>query len=116
MKEKLQEKLKKSREEAEERKKEVTQLQSKVNRSIFSSIEGRNESLQVNEGALLMEGEEEILKGTEMKYIELFPERSYKQGNENSSRPVFGHPFDSFLQVRRLKFIFVWPNRNFTDC
>lgn len=28
-----------------------------------------------------MEGELEILKGTEMKYFELFPERSYKQGN-----------------------------------
>jgi hypothetical protein len=34
-----------------------------------------------------MEGEEEILKGTNVKYFELFPERSYKQGivscNEN---------------------------------
>lgn len=64
LKEKLKEKLKKSREEAEERKKEVTQLQSKV-----------------TEGALLMEGEEEILKGTAVKYFELFPERSYKQGS-----------------------------------
>ncbi len=27
-----------------------------------------------------MEGEEEVLKGTETKYFELFPERSYKQG------------------------------------
>jgi hypothetical protein len=27
-----------------------------------------------------MEGEEEILKGTHVKYFELFPERSYKQG------------------------------------
>lgn len=34
LKEKLQEKLKKSREEAEERKKEVEQLQSKVRHSI----------------------------------------------------------------------------------
>jgi hypothetical protein len=36
LKEKLQEKLKKSREEAEERKKEVEQLQSKVGHSFFS--------------------------------------------------------------------------------
>lgn len=35
---------------------------------------------QVAEGALLMEGEEDVLKGTQMKYFELFPERSYKQG------------------------------------
>jgi hypothetical protein len=27
-----------------------------------------------------MEGEEEILKGTDVKYFELFPERTYKQG------------------------------------
>lgn len=27
-----------------------------------------------------MEGEEDVLKGTQMKYFELFPERSYKQG------------------------------------
>lgn len=27
-----------------------------------------------------MEGEEEVLKGTQVKYFELFPERSYKQG------------------------------------
>ena len=27
-----------------------------------------------------MEGEEEVLKGTEVKYFELFPERNYKQG------------------------------------
>ena len=27
-----------------------------------------------------MEGEEDVLKGTEVKYFELFPERSYKQG------------------------------------
>ncbi|CAF3723235.1 unnamed protein product [Rotaria sordida] len=64
LKEKLKEKLKKSREEAEERKKEVEQLQSKI-----------------TEGALLMEGEEEVLKGTHVKYFELFPERSYKQGS-----------------------------------
>jgi hypothetical protein len=35
---------------------------------------------KVSEGILLMEGEEEILKGTKTKYFELFPERSYKQG------------------------------------
>ncbi|UJR36762.1 hypothetical protein I4U23_029477 [Adineta vaga] len=64
LKEKLQDKLKKSREEAEERKKEVEQLQTKI-----------------TEGTLLMEGEEEILKGTKVKYFELFPERSYKQGS-----------------------------------
>ncbi|CAF0806477.1 unnamed protein product [Rotaria sp. Silwood1] len=64
LKEKLKEKLKKSREEAEERQKEVEQLQSKL-----------------TEGALLMEGEEEVLKGTTVKYFELFPERSYKQGS-----------------------------------
>jgi hypothetical protein len=28
-----------------------------------------------------MEGEEEVLKGTEVKYFELFPERNYKQGS-----------------------------------
>lgn len=27
-----------------------------------------------------MEGEDEVLKGTEVKYFELFPERNYKQG------------------------------------
>lgn len=27
-----------------------------------------------------MEGEDEVLKGTAVKYFELFPERSYKQG------------------------------------
>ncbi|CAF0808309.1 unnamed protein product [Adineta ricciae] len=64
LKEKLQEKLKKSREEAEERKKEVEQLQTKI-----------------TEGTLLMEGEDEILKGTKMKYFELFPERNYNQGS-----------------------------------
>ncbi|CAF2086879.1 unnamed protein product [Rotaria magnacalcarata] len=64
LKEKLKEKLKKSREEAEERKKAVEELQSKI-----------------AEGALLMEGEEETLKGTTVKYFELFPERSYKQGS-----------------------------------
>ncbi|CAF4475759.1 unnamed protein product, partial [Rotaria sp. Silwood2] len=64
LKEKLKEKLKRSREEAEERKKEVEQLQNKI-----------------TEGALLMEGEEEVLKGTNVKYFELFPERSYKQGS-----------------------------------
>ena len=37
--------------------------------------------LQMSEGVLPMEGELEVLKGTEMKYFELFPERSYKQGN-----------------------------------
>ncbi|CAF0731653.1 unnamed protein product [Adineta steineri] len=64
LKEQLQEKLKKSREEAEERKKEVEQLQTKI-----------------TEGSLLMEGEEEVLKGTTVKYFELFPERKYKQGS-----------------------------------
>lgn len=32
-----------------------------------------------------MEGEDEILKGTTMKYFELFPERSYKQGRFDNS-------------------------------
>ena len=36
--------------------------------------------LQITEGALLMEGEREILNGTDIKYFELFPERNYKQG------------------------------------
>lgn len=81
LKEKLQEKLKKSREEAEERKKEVEQLQSKVSRSNLSNASSIIFIvLQITEGALLMEGEEEILKGTVMKYFELFPERNYKQG------------------------------------
>lgn len=35
---------------------------------------------KISEGVLLMEGEEEVLKGTKTKYFELFPERSYKQG------------------------------------
>ncbi|CAF1352093.1 unnamed protein product [Rotaria sp. Silwood1] len=64
LKEKLQEKLKKTREETEQRKKEIEQLQTKI-----------------SEGILLMEGEEEILKGTKVKYFELFPERNYKQGS-----------------------------------
>ncbi|CAF3976179.1 unnamed protein product [Rotaria sp. Silwood2] len=64
LKEKLQEKLKKTREETEERKKEIEQLQK-----------------QISEGILLMEGETEILKGTKVKYFELFPERNYKQGS-----------------------------------
>ncbi len=38
------------------------------------------EYFKVSEGILLMEGEEEILKGTKTKYFELFPERNYKQG------------------------------------
>ena len=37
---------------------------------------------KVSEGILLMEGEEEVLKGTTTKYFELFPERSYKQGGK----------------------------------
>ncbi|UJR09457.1 hypothetical protein I4U23_013696 [Adineta vaga] len=64
LKDKLQEKLKKTREEAENSKKEIEQLQSKI-----------------TEGILLMEGETEVLKGTEVKYFELFPERNYKQGS-----------------------------------
>ncbi|CAF1404341.1 unnamed protein product [Adineta steineri] len=64
LKEKLQEKLKQSREETEQSKKEIEQLHGKI-----------------SEGVLLLEGEEEILKGTEMKYFELFPERNYKQGS-----------------------------------
>ena len=35
-----------------------------------------------------MEGEEEILKGTSMKYFELFPERQYKQGECGGSHLV----------------------------
>ena len=35
-----------------------------------------------------MEGEEEILKGTAIKYFELFPERQYKQGECDGSRPM----------------------------
>ncbi|CAF2643146.1 unnamed protein product [Rotaria sp. Silwood2] len=35
----------------------------------------------ISEGILLMEGETEILKGTKVKYFELFPERNYKQGS-----------------------------------
>ncbi len=81
MKEKLQEKLKKSREEAEERKKEVEQLQSKVGHSyLFVPSSIILVICKVTEGALLMEGEEDILKGTAVKYFELFPERNYKQG------------------------------------
>ena len=73
--------MKKSREEAEEKKKEVEQLQSKVSCSdLANSSSIILVILQVTEGALLMEGEEEVLKGTEVKYFELFPERNYKQG------------------------------------
>ena len=43
------------------------------------------EYFKVTEGILLMEGEEEVLKGTETKYFELFPERSYKQGKRRKS-------------------------------
>ncbi|CAF2070307.1 unnamed protein product [Rotaria magnacalcarata] len=64
LKEKLQEKLKKTREEAEEKKKEIEQLQNKV-----------------SEGVVLMEGEDEVLKGSKVKYFEIFPERNYKQGS-----------------------------------
>jgi hypothetical protein len=42
LKEKLQEKLKKSREEAEKRKKEIEQLQSKVNEPCYSHPENPN--------------------------------------------------------------------------
>jgi len=30
---------------------------------------------------VLMEGEEDVLKGTQVKYFELFAERNYKQGS-----------------------------------
>jgi len=33
-----------------------------------------------------MEGEEEVLKGTAVKYFELFPERNYKQGTASSDK------------------------------
>ena len=33
-----------------------------------------NLHLKISDGVLLMEGEEEVLKGTEIKYFELFPE------------------------------------------
>jgi hypothetical protein len=78
-KEKLQDKLKKSREETEQRKKEIQQLQSKVDSSSLISFR-KILSLKVSEGVLIMEGEEEVLRGTEVKYFELFPERTYKQG------------------------------------
>jgi hypothetical protein len=32
-----------------------------------------------------MEGEDEILKGTDVKYFELFPERNCKQGKSQES-------------------------------
>ncbi|KAL4222664.1 hypothetical protein ACF0H5_018705 [Mactra antiquata] len=36
---------------------------------------------QVTTGMLLMEGEKEVLEGTEVKYFELKPERTYKEGS-----------------------------------
>ncbi len=78
--------MKKSREEAEERKKEIEQLQSKVIDWIVVFFDSnKTEYLKVSEGILLMEGEEEVLKGTKTKYFELFPERNYKQGRINKN-------------------------------
>jgi len=38
-----------------------------------------------------MEGEEEVLKGTAVKYFELFPERNYKQGIYSSNQDRSSH-------------------------
>lgn len=118
LKDKLQEKLKKSREEAEERKKEIEQLQSKVDRSCLTQNNTRIRSFffsrQVTEGVLVMEGEEEVLKGTKTKYFELFPERNYKQGR--SIRNILDEFYQSIIlrQVQQLKYIFVQLNLNST--
>lgn len=63
-----------------------------------------------------MEGEEEILKGTEVKYFELFPERSYKQGKRKPSTSNDRHSNRSVQQAPLLKFIFVWLNLNSIVC
>lgn len=92
--------MKKSREETEERKKEIEQLQNKVNQCLLCFfIENIPIVFQVTEGILLMEGEEEVLKGTKTKYFELFPERSYKQGKSMNIVSVYlfsGNGFDRF--------------------
>lgn len=46
----------------------------------FIVVKQKIQYFKVSEGILLMEGEEEVLKGTKTKYFELFPERIYKQG------------------------------------
>lgn len=73
---------------------------------------------QVTEGNLYMEGEEEILRGNEVKFFDLFPERSYKQGSIFDFNRLKTHRnFPLFEnQVRQLKFIFVWLSHNFTVC
>jgi len=38
-----------------------------------------------------MEGEEEVLKGTAVKYFELFPERNYKQGIDSIDKDYSSH-------------------------
>lgn len=63
-KKKLQEELEKTKEEVKKKEQEVEKL-----------------NKQVATGLLLMEGEKEVLEGSEVKYFELVPERSYKEGS-----------------------------------
>ncbi|XP_045169852.2 uncharacterized protein LOC123532470 [Mercenaria mercenaria] len=63
-KKKLQEELEKTKEEVKKKEQEVEKL-----------------NKQVATGLLLMDGEKEVLEGSEVKYFELAPERSYKEGS-----------------------------------
>ena len=40
---------------------------------------------QVNRGLMLVEGEEEVLKGTKTEYFALFPERDYIEGSADQT-------------------------------
>ncbi|XP_052800708.1 uncharacterized protein LOC128231656 [Mya arenaria] len=63
-KQKLQEELAETKAEVKKKDEELSNLQK-----------------QVTTGFLLMEGEKEALEGSDVKYFELFPERSYKEGS-----------------------------------
>ncbi|XP_052247790.1 uncharacterized protein LOC127855914 [Dreissena polymorpha] len=63
-KQKLQEELEATKKEVKKKEEEVSRLQK-----------------EVSGGLLLMEGEKEALEGKEVKYFDLYPERSYKEGS-----------------------------------
>lgn len=60
----LQEELEKTKEEVKKKEQEVEKL-----------------NKEVATGLLLMDGEQEVLEGTEVKYFSLAPERTYKEGS-----------------------------------